>query len=45
MNDLFAIDILLFGALTGVLAVIVLGLFWAMAHRGRTRWSAERRGQ
>jgi hypothetical protein len=43
MNDLSANDILLFGALAGVLVVIVLGLCWAVAHRGRQRWSAERR--
>jgi hypothetical protein len=42
MNDLSANDILLFGALAGVLVVIVLGLCWAVAHRGRQRWRAER---
>ncbi|MDQ2822051.1 MAG: hypothetical protein M3Y65_16925 [Pseudomonadota bacterium] len=43
MNDLSANDILLFGALIGVLAVILLGGLWALAHRGRTRWSADNR--
>jgi hypothetical protein len=43
--DLSANDILLFGALAGVLAVIVMGLCWAVAHRGRQRWSAERADQ
>ena len=43
MNDLSANDILLFGALAGVLVVIVLGLCWAVAHRGRQRFNTERR--
>jgi hypothetical protein len=42
MNDLSANDILLFGALAGALVVVVLSLCWAVAHRGRQRWSAER---
>lgn len=42
MNDLSANDILLFGALTGALLVVLIGGLWALAHRGRKRWSAER---
>jgi hypothetical protein len=40
--ELSANDILLFSALAGALVVVVLGLCWAVAHRGRQRWSAER---
>jgi hypothetical protein len=42
MNDLSANDIMLFGALVGALALVLLGGLWALAHRGRKRWSAER---
>jgi hypothetical protein len=42
MNDLSANDILLFGALTGVLLVVLIGGLWALTHRGRQRWSADR---
>lgn len=41
MNDLSAFDILLFVALIGAVMVSLLGLCWALAHRGRQRWSAE----
>lgn len=43
MNNLSAFDIMLFGALVGALVAIVLGLCWAVAHRGRQRWSAGKR--
>lgn len=42
MNDLSANDILLFGALAGALVLMLLGGLWALAHRGRNRWSAQR---
>jgi hypothetical protein len=42
MNNLSATDIMLFGALFGALALIVLAGLWALAHRGRKRWTAER---
>lgn len=42
MNDLTAIDILLYGALAGVIAVAIGAVLWALAYRGRKRWSAER---
>jgi hypothetical protein len=42
MNDLSAIDIILFCALMGAVMVAVLGLCWALEYRGRQRWSAER---
>jgi hypothetical protein len=42
MNDLSATDIMLFGALAGALALIVLAGLWALAHRGRRRFNAER---
>jgi hypothetical protein len=42
MNDLSAIDIILFCALMGAVMVAVLGLCWALEYRGRKRWSAER---
>lgn len=42
MNDLSANDILLFGVLVGALVLIMLGGVWALAHRGRKRWSAQR---
>jgi hypothetical protein len=42
MNDLSANDILLFGALVGALALVLIGGLWALAHRGRKRWRAAR---
>lgn len=45
MNDLSASDILLYGSLSGVVVVTVGALLWALAYRGRTRWSADRAGQ
>jgi hypothetical protein len=42
MNNLSATDIMLFGALFGALALIVLAGLWALSHRGRKRWSPER---
>lgn len=33
---------MLLGALVGTLALVVLGGIWALAHRGRKRWSTER---
>jgi hypothetical protein len=42
MNDLSANDILLFGALAGALALVLCSGLWALAHRGRKRWSAAR---
>ena len=42
MNNVSANDILLFGALVGALLVVLIGGLWALAHRGRKRWSAER---
>lgn len=42
MNDLSANDILLFGALSGALLVVLIGSLWALAHRGRRRFNAER---
>lgn len=41
MNNLSAFDIMLFGALVGALVLILLGGLWALAHRGRKRWSSE----
>jgi hypothetical protein len=42
MNDLSANDILLFGALAGVLIVTIGAALWALTHRGRRRFNAER---
>lgn len=42
MNELSANDILLFGALAGVLVLVLIGGLWALAHRGRKRWSTDR---
>lgn len=42
MNDLSANDILLFGALTGALLLVLIGGLWSLAHRGRRRFNAER---
>ncbi len=44
MNDLSAFDILLYGALSGVVLVAVCAGLWALAWRGRCRFNAERRG-
>lgn len=42
MNDLYANDILLFGALTDAVLIMLIGELWALAHRGRRRFNAER---
>lgn len=42
MNDFSANDIMLFGVLTGALVLVLIGGLWALARRGRKRWSAER---
>jgi hypothetical protein len=45
MNNLSAFDILLYGALTGVVLVAIGAALWALAYRGRKRWSAERQSE
>jgi hypothetical protein len=45
MNDLSALDIPLYGALSGAAVVAVCAVLWALAYRGRKRWSADRADQ
>jgi hypothetical protein len=45
MNDLSAFDILMYGALAGAVLVAVGAALWAMAYRGRQRWSTDRADQ
>jgi len=40
--ELSALDILLYGALAGVIAVALGAALWALAWRGRKRWSTDR---
>lgn len=42
MNELSASDIILCGAIAGALVVAVGAVLWALAYRGRMRWSADR---
>ena len=44
MNNVTALDCFLYGALIGAGILATGGLCWALAYRGRKRWSAERRG-
>lgn len=39
------IDIILVAALIGAFCLVLLGGLWALAYRGRTRWSADRTDQ
>ncbi len=43
MNNATALDCFLCGALIGAGILATGGLCWALAYRGRKRWSAERR--
>lgn len=43
MNNVSATnDILLLAALAGALVLVLVGGLWALTHRGRKRWSADR---
>ncbi|MDQ2822747.1 MAG: hypothetical protein M3Y65_20610 [Pseudomonadota bacterium] len=42
MNNVTTFDCFLYGALMGAGILAVGGLCWALAHRGRKRWSAKR---